>query len=196
MERYRLEEGIVVGRKPLPQGDLLLRLVTPKGSLEAVVRKGQRPTGRTGRLSLFLHGLEAPRRFLLAAFLAELAYRLASPEAAPRIYPLLVSGLRGIAKHEDPLLPLVWAGWRVAKAGGIGPSLEGEGLRLKGGRLGEEGVYLGREGVEALKATLRLPGAQALPHLEGAPLNRLFLALKAHAEEALGPLRSAEAIGV
>ena len=84
----------------------------------------------------------------------------------------------------------------MAKAGGIGPSLEGEGLRLKGGRLGEEGVYLGREGVEALKATLRLPGAQALPHLEGAPLNRLFLALKAHAEEALGPLRSAEAIGV
>ena len=221
MERYRLEEGIVVGRKPLPQGDLLLRLVTPRGSLEAVVRKGQRPTGRTGRLSLFhhvrfqlyakgeglptltqaellgrLHGLEAPRRFILAAFLAELAYRLASPEAAPRIYPLLVSGLRGIAKHEDPLLPLVWAGWRVAKAGGIGPNLEGEGLRLKRGRLGEEGVYLGREGVEALKATLRLPGAQALPHLEGAPLNRLFLALKAHAEEALGPLRSAEAIGV
>ena len=86
-----------VGRKPQPHGALLRRLVTPKGSLEAVVRKGQRPTGRTGRLALFhhvrfqlyakgeglptltqaellgrLHGLEAPRRFLLAAFLAEL----------------------------------------------------------------------------------------------------------------------------
>lgn len=115
-----------------------------------MVRKGQRPTGRTGRLSLFhhvrfqlyakgeglptltqaellgrLHGLEAPRRFLLAAFLAELAYRLASPEAAPRIYPLLVSGLRGIAKHEDPSFP--WSGraggW--PRRGGSGPTWKG-----------------------------------------------------------------------
>lgn len=221
MERYRLEEGIVVGRKALPQGDLLLRFLTPKGSLEALARKGQRPTGRTGRLSLFhhvrfqlyakgeglptltqaellgrLHGLEAPRRFLLAAFLAELAYRLASPEAAPRVYPVFVSGLRGIAKHENPLLPLVWAGWRVVKAGGIAPNLLGPGLRLREGRLGEEGVYLGEKGVEALRAILHLPGSEALPYLEEAPLERLLQALKVHAEEALGPLRSAEAIGV
>uniref|UniRef100_A0A831XGY7 DNA repair protein RecO n=1 Tax=Thermus islandicus TaxID=540988 RepID=A0A831XGY7_9DEIN len=220
MERYRLEEGIVVGRKAQPQGDLLLRFLTPRGSLEAVARKGQRPTGRSGRLSLFhhvrfqvyakeeglptltqaellgrLHGLEEPRRFLLASFLAELAYRLASPEAAPRIYPVFVSGLRGIAKHEDPLLPLVWAGWRVVRAGGLAPSLLGPGLRLAGGRLGEEGVYLGEKGVEALRAALHLPGGEALPYLEEAPLDRLLLALKAHAEEHLGPLRSAKAIG-
>jgi len=220
VERYRLEEGIVVGRKAQPQGDLLLRFLTPRGSLEAVARKGQRPTGRSGRLSLFhhvrfqvyakeeglptltqaellgrLHGLEEPRRFLLASFLAELAYRLASPEAAPRIYPVFVSGLRGIAKHEDPLLPLVWAGWRVVRAGGLAPSLLGPGLRLAGGRLGEEGVYLGEKGVEALRAALHLPGGEALPYLEEAPLDRLLLALKAHAEEHLGPLRSAKAIG-
>uniref|UniRef100_A0A7C2FV25 DNA repair protein RecO n=1 Tax=Thermus islandicus TaxID=540988 RepID=A0A7C2FV25_9DEIN len=220
MERYRLEEGIVVGRKAQPQGDLLLRFLTPRGSLEAVARKGQRPTGRSGRLSLFhhvrfqvyakeeglptltqaellgrLHGLEEPKRFLLASFLAELAYRLASPEAAPRIYPVFVSGLRGIAKHEDPLLPLVWAGWRVVRAGGLAPSLLGPGLRLAGGRLGEEGVYLGEKGVEALRAALHLPGGEALPYLEEAPLDRLLLALKAHAEEHLGPLRSAKAIG-
>jgi len=210
----------VVGRKAQPQGDLLLRFLTPRGSLEAVARKGQRPTGRSGRLSLFhhvrfqvyakeeglptltqaellgrLHGLEEPKRFLLASFLAELAYRLASPEAAPRIYPVFVSGLRGIAKHEDPLLPLVWAGWRVVRAGGLAPSLLGPGLRLAGGRLGEEGVYLGEKGVEALRAALHLPGGEALPYLEEAPLDRLLLALKAHAEEHLGPLRSAKAIG-
>lgn len=215
MERYRLEEGIVVGRKPLPQGDLLLRFLTPKGSLEAMARKGLRPTGRSGRLSLFhhvrfqlylkgeglptltqaellgrLYGLEEPRRFLLASFLAELAYRLASPEAAPRIYPIFVSGLRGIAKHPDPHLPLVWAGWRVLKAGGVAPNLLGPGLHLKGGRLGGEGVYLGEKGVEALRATLHLPGGEALPYLQEAPLDRLFLALKTHAEEALGPLRT------
>ncbi|WP_353513091.1 recombination protein O N-terminal domain-containing protein [Thermus sp. LT1-2-5] len=216
MERYRLEEGVVVGRKALPQGDLLLRFVTPKGSLEAVAKKGLRPTGRSGRLSLFHHvrfqvyakkeglptltqtellgklfGLEEPRRYLYASFLAELAYRLASPEAAAKIYPLFVSGLRGIAKHENPLLPLVWAGWRVVKAGGLAPNLLGPGLHLKEGRLAAEGVYLGEKGVEALRAILHLPGGEALPYLKEAPLDRLFLALKHHVEEALGPLRSA-----
>lgn len=185
-----------------------------------MVRKGQRPTGRTGRLSLFhhvrfqlyakgeglptltqaellgrLHGLEAPRRFLLAAFLAELAYRLASPRPPPGSTPFW-SRASGDRQARGPPPSPGLGGLAGGQGGGIGPNLEGEGLRLKRGRLGEEGVYLGREGVEALKATLRLPGAQALPHLEGAPLNRLFLALKAHAEEALGPLRSAEAIGV
>lgn len=219
VERYRLEEGIVVGRKALPQGDLLLRFLTPKGSLEAVAKKGLRPTGRSGRLSLFhhvrfqvyakgeglptltqaelvgrLHGLEEPRRFLLASFLAELAYRLASPEAAPRLYPVFVSGLRGIAKHQEPLLPLVWAGWRVVKAGGLAPSLLGPGLHLRQGRLGQEGVHLGEAGVEALRAILHLPGGEALPYLESAPLERLFLALKAHAEETVGPLRATAAL--
>ncbi len=222
VERYRLEEGIVVGRKALLQGDLLVRFLTPKGSLEAVARKGVRPSGRSGRLSLFhhvrfqlytkeeslptltqvellgrLHGLEEPRRFLLASFLAELSYRLASPEAAPRIYPVFISGVRGIAKHPRPLLPLVWAGWRVVKAGGLSPNLLGPGLYLKGGRLvhgsgpyGEEGIYLGEKGVEALRAILHLPGSEALPYLEEAPLERLLLALKHHAEEALGPLKA------
>ncbi|MCH1927144.1 hypothetical protein L6232_20225, partial [Shewanella sp. C31] len=180
------------------------------------------PSGRSGRLSLFhhvrfevsakegkaeglptltqvellgrLHGLEEPRRFLLASFLAELAYRLASPEAAPRLYPVFVSGLRGIAKWENPLLPLVWAGWRVVKAGGLAPSLLGQGLHLQGGRLGGEGVYLGEKGVEALRAILHLPGGEALPYLEAAPLDRLVLALKAHAEETVGPLRTASAL--
>ncbi|AFV75935.1 recombinational DNA repair protein (RecF pathway) [Thermus oshimai JL-2] len=213
---YRTEEGIVVGRKVLPQGDLLLRFVTPGGSLEALAKKGSRPTGRSGRLSLFHHvrfqlyakeealplltqaellgklfGLEEPRRFLLAGFLSELAYRLASPEAAGRVWPVFVSGLRGIAKHENPLLPLVWAGWRVVKAGGLAPDLRGEGERLKEGRLGAEGVYLGPKGVEALWAILHLPGGEALGHLEEAPLERLFLALKAHAEKTLGPLQTA-----
>lgn len=206
----------MVGRKALPQGDLLLHFLTPKGSLEAMARKGLRPTGRSGRLSLFhhvrfqlymkgeglptltqaellgrLHGLEEPQRFLLASFLAELSYRLASPEAAFRIYPVFISGLRGIAKHPRPLLPLVWAGWRVVKAGGLAPNLMGPGLHLKEGRLGNDGVYLGEKGVEALRATLHLPGGEALPYLEEAPLDRLFLALKTHAEEALGPLKTA-----
>lgn len=57
------------------------------------------------------------------------------------------------------------------------------------GPRGEEGIYLGEKGVEALRAILHLPGSEALPYLEDAPLERLFFALKHHAEEALGPLR-------
>ncbi len=215
MERYRLLEGVVVGRKALPPGDLLLRLVTPEGSLEALARRGQRPTGRTGRLALFhqvrfqvygkgeglpiltqaellarFPGLEAPRRFFLAGFLAELAFLLASPEAAPKVYPLLLSGLRGIARHEEPLLPLVWAGWRLLGAGGLAPDLRGPGTRLKGGVLGEEGVELGTLGREALRAILQRPGKEALTLLEKAPLERLYQALKAHAGETLGPLKA------
>ncbi len=81
------------------------------------------------------------------------------------------------------------------KAGGVAPNLLGPGLFLSGGRLGEKGVYLGEKGVEALRAVLHLPGGEALPYLEEAPLERLLQALKAHAQEALGPLLSAEAIG-
>ncbi|MGQ9753228.1 MAG: DNA repair protein RecO [Thermaceae bacterium] len=217
MERYRLEEGIVVGRKPLPLGDLLVQFVTPKGGLEALVKKGQRPSSRTGRLSLFhrvrfqiyqktpealpvltqvellgrVFGLEAPPRYFMAAFLAELAYTLASPEAAPQIFPLLASGLRGIAKHHPPLLPLVWAGWRIVKAAGLAPNLQGQGTHLEGGRLGNKGVLLGEAGVRALRAILHRSGVEALPELEEAPLDRLLQALKAHVAEQVGPLKSA-----
>jgi DNA repair protein RecO (recombination protein O) len=76
------------------------------------------------------------------------------------------------------------------KAGGLAPNLMGPGLFLKEGRLADEGVYLGEKGVEALRAILHLPGGEALPYLEDAPLERLLLALKRHGEEALGPLQS------
>lgn len=215
MAGYAKGEGIIVGRRPDLDGNLLVRFVTPEGSLEAKARKGVRPTGRSGRLSLFHHvrfqvyakgqglptltevelvgrlfGLEEPKRFFLASFLGELAYRLASPDVAPRIYPLLVSGLRGIAKHPDPRIPLVWAGWRAVRAGGLAPSLSGPGERLAGGRLGGQGVYLGPEGVEALKGVLALPGKEAVELLEkeGEAVGRLLDALRFHVKETLGDL--------
>lgn len=220
MDRYRLEEGIVVGRKPLTSGDVLIRFLTPKGSATAIAKKGQRPTSRTGKLSLFHHvqfqvyqrdaeslpivtqvelvgrliGLEDPRRYLMASYLAELAYALASPETAPYLFPIFVSGLRGIAKHPTPLTPLVWAGWRMVKTAGIAPNLQGEGLYLKEGRLGKKGVFLGAEGIEALKAILTLPGKEALNHIENAPLDRLLSALKFHVEEQVGHLKSSALI--
>lgn len=220
MGSYFVHEGIVVGRKAELDGTLFLRFVTPGGSLEAKARKGTRANARSARLSLFHHvrfqvygkgggtpsltevelvgklfGLEEPRRFLMASFLGELAYRLASPEAAPQVYPLLASGLRGVAKHPDPEVPFLWAGWRILKGAGLAPRLEGEGERLRGGVLGRSGVFLGREGVERLRAVLRLPGKEAVALLEEGDRTPLWEALLAHAEEVAGPLKSLPALG-
>ncbi|GEM87030.1 DNA repair protein RecO [Meiothermus granaticius] len=219
MERYAVSEGLVVGRKPLPAGDVILSFVGPEGAAQAVARKALRPTGRSGRLSLFHHlryqvyqkpgndlptltqaelvgrleGLEAPNRFPYAAFLAELTYRLASPEVAGRLWPLLISGLKGVAKHSNPRLVSVWAGWRILKAAGLGADLGGEGEHLLDGqRTTQGGVYLGLEGLEALAAVLRLPGGEAIGVLEaGAPLDRLWQALLAHTRYTVGELGSA-----
>jgi len=216
MERYRVSEGLVVGRKVLPAGDVILSFVGPEGAAQAVARKAQRPTGRSGRLSLFHHlryqvyqkpgndlptltqvelvgrleGLEAPGRFPYASYLAELAFRLASPEAAPRIWPLLVSGLRGIAKHQNPRLVTVWAGWRILKGAGLAPNLGGEGMSLLDGHRTERGVYLGLEGIEALASVLHLPGTEAIEALHKAPLDRLLQALMAHTRYTVGDLGS------
>ncbi len=226
MERYRLNEGLIVGRKPLPAGDIILSFVGPQGAVQAVARKAQRPTGRSGRLSLFHHlkyqtyqkpgndlptltqaelvgrldGLEAPGRFPYASFLAELAFRIASPEVAGKIWPLLTSGLKGIAKHPDPRVALIWAGWRVLKAAGLAPNLRGKGMGLLDGDRVERassgpgaGVYLGPDGLEALAAILRLPGTEAIAVLEDkALLDRLQQALLAHVRYSVGELGSAQ----
>ena len=176
MERYRLSEGLVVGRKPLPAGDVILSFVGPEGAAQAIARKALRPAGRSGRLSLFHHlryqvyqkpgndlptltqvelvgrleGLEAPGRFPYASYLTELAFRIASPEVAGRVWPLLTSGLKGIAKHTNPRMAYLWAGWRILKAAGLAPNLGGTGFYLLDGeRVERGGVYLGPEGLLA-----------------------------------------------
>ncbi|MER3445261.1 MAG: DNA recombination protein RecO [Meiothermus sp.] len=218
MERYHTLEALVVGRKAMPGGDVILSFVGPEGASQAVARKAMRPSGRSGRLSLFhhlrfqvyqkpgsdlptltqaelvgrLHGLEHPQRFPFAAFLAELAFRVASPEVAARVWPLLVSALKGVAKHANPRLVAIWGGWRILKAAGLAPNLHGEGTHLLDGDLAPRGgVYLGLEGLEALAAVLRLPGSEAIDALEGTPLDRLMQALLAHTRYTVGELGSA-----
>lgn len=186
--------------------------------MQAVARKALRPSGRSGRLSLFhhlhfqvyqkpgsdlptltqtelvgrLHGLEEPARFACAAYLGELSFRLASPEVAAKIWPILVSGLKGVAKHANPRLVLVWAGWRILKAAGLSPNLQPTGHTLEAGSLNEaeRGVFLGAEGAQALRAVLSLPGQEAIELLANAPIERLLRALKAHAEAQVGGINS------
>ncbi len=227
VERYRTHEGIIVGRKPLPGGDVILRLVGPEGSCDVVARKAQRPSGRSGRLMLFHHvryqayhkperdlatltqaelvgrleRLSEPRRYPAAAYLGELAYRLAAPEVAGAAWPVFTSGLRGIASHGEPAIPLVWSGWRLLAAAGLAPRL--------GSRCGHPPVYLelegtlacaacatgpkaplGPQGAGLLSAILTRPGKEAVERLEAGDWRLLLQALLGYVAFQLEPLKS------
>ncbi len=106
---------------------------------------------------------------------------------------MLNSALKGVAKHPNPRIALLWASWRVLKAAGLAPNLGREGLYLlDGDRVERGGVYLGLDGLEALAAILHLPGSEAIAVLEeGAALDRLQRALLAHVRYAVGDLGSA-----
>jgi len=221
-DRYRTYEGVVVSRRGLPSGDVLLWLVTPEGPVEAVARSAQRPGGRSGRLGLFYRltfqvyrrpGAElatltqatleealAPRhpfRFAAAGVLAELAWKTLSPEVAARGYPVFVSGLRGVAAADEPRVPLIWAGFRLLALAGYAPAGRGRYLAPEG-RFSEEagrgGVFLGAPGEEALRAILTRPGKEAARALAAAPLDRLQEALLRYAEHQLEGMRSARAL--
>jgi len=219
--RYQTLEGVLVSRKALPSGDLLLRFVTERGPLLARAKSGARPGGRSGRLGLY-HRLsfqvyqrpgaevatltqvellerlsaEAPTRFFAQGFLAELGVGTLSPEVAERGYPVFVSGMRGIKEAKDPRVPLVWAGFRLLALAGYAPGGGGVYLGPRGlsPEFSEGAVYLGEEGARALASVLTRPGKEATAHLFDAPLDRLLEGLIRYAEHHLGPLRSARGV--
>jgi len=227
VERYRTHEGVIVGRKLLPGGDVILRLVGPEGSADVVARKAQRPSGRSGRLMLFHHvryqayhkpdrdlatltqvelvgrleRLSEPRRYPAAAYLAELAYQLAAPEVAEPVWNVFTSGLRGIASHHEPAIPLVWSGWRLIAAAGLAPRLtsrcghpplylELEGSLACAACALDPSVPLGPAGAELLAAILRRPGKEAVARIEDGDWRPLLDALLRYVAYQLEPLRS------
>ena len=231
VERYRTHEGVIVGRKLLPGGDVILRLVGPEGSADVVARKAQRPSGRSGRLMLFHHiryqayhkpdrdlatltqaelvgrleRLSEPRRYPAAAYLAELAYRLAAPEVAEPVWSVFTSGLRGVASHDEPAIPLVWSGWRLVAAAGLAPrlasrcghpprDLELEGNLACAACAQDPAVPLGPGGAELLATVLRRPGKEAVARLETEGWRPLLRALVHYAAYQLEPLRSEPSI--
>ncbi|WP_457637519.1 DNA repair protein RecO [Oceanithermus sp.] len=231
MERYRTHEGVIVGRKLLPGGDVILRLVGPEGSTDVVARKAQRPGGRSGRLMLFHHisyqayhkperdlatltqaelvgrleGLSQPQRYPAAAYLAELAYRLAAPEVARPIWAIFTSGLRGIASHEEPGVPLVWSGWRLVAAAGLAPRLvsrcghppsylELEGSLACAACATSPAVSLGPGGTDLLAAIIRQPGKKAIVEIEKGRWSLLLIALIRYVAYQLEPLKSEAAL--
>ncbi len=232
MERYRTHEGIIVGRKLLPGGDVILKTVGPGGAMDFVARKAQRPSGRSGRLMLFHHvrfqayhkperelatltqaemvgrleQLSEPTRYPAAACLGELAYLLASPETAEEVWILLGSGLRGVAGSDNPLIPLVWSGWRMLKAAGLAPSPhsrcghQADTLELSGSLACSScssGMRLpiGTKAASALARILTQPGSRAIEALQqGGVSEALLEGLLRYSAYQVEPLRSEKSL--
>lgn len=157
--RYRVREGIVVRRTPLPSGDVVVTLLSPDGKWRAVARKGRLPGGNPGRLSLFhdvtvqayqrrdddlavvaqvrlngaLRRLADPDVYPYAHLLAELADRLAvDVHPGEPLHDWLASGLRGLDADPDPERVALVHAWMLLRVAGLGPDAgEGDdGLRF------------------------------------------------------------------
>ncbi len=150
MRRYTLSDGIVIRRKPLPSGDLVVTLLSVDGKWRGVARKGKLPGGNLGKLSLFhdvtvqhyrrreddlalitqvqlagaLPRLSGPDVYPYANLLAELVDALTvDVHLGEQLYEYLTSGLRGLSSHDDPEhVALIYA-WRLLRLAGLAPTV-------------------------------------------------------------------------
>lgn len=147
--RYHLREGIVVRRRELPSGDVVVTVLGSGGKWRGVARKGKLLGGNLARLSLFhevsvqgyrkrdddllliiqvelsgaLPTLSQPALYPYAHLLAELAEHLAVDHAGERLYAYLASGLRGLVQHHDPEAVALVISWRLVQQAGLAPRL-------------------------------------------------------------------------
>ena len=151
MRRYTVSDGIVIRRRPLPSGDVVVTLMSEHGKWRAVARKGRLPGGNIGKLSLFhdvtvqyyrrndddlalltqvqLNGalprLADPQVYPYANLLAELVDVLTvDVHLGERLYEHLASGLRGLNGHADPEHVGLLYAWRLLGLAGLSPRLE------------------------------------------------------------------------
>ena len=146
--RYVTTDGIVLRRRPRPNGDALVTLLSPAGKWRALARTGKSGSGNAGRLSLFndvsvqyyrrtegdlpvitqvtLNGmlprLSEPDLYPLAHFLAELCDALTvDVDYGEPLYDYLTSGLRGLCLHEDPEKVAIAYAWGMLRVAGLAP---------------------------------------------------------------------------
>jgi len=149
-QRYRVREGIVIRRTPLPSGDVVVTLLSEDGKWRAVARKGKRLGGNPGRLSLFhdvtiqayqrreedlavvaqvklegaLPHLADPAIYPYANLLAELADRLTvDVHHGEPLHAWLASGLRGLDADPDPERVALVHAWMLLRVAGLGPGV-------------------------------------------------------------------------
>jgi len=152
VRRYTVSEGIVIRRKPLPSGDLVVTLLGVDGKWRAVARKGKLPGGNLGKLSLFhdvtvqhyrrreedlalitqvqlsgaLPRLSRPDVYPYANLLAELVDALTvDVHLGEQLYEYLTSGLRGLSGHRDPEHVALLYAWRLLRLAGLAPTVTG-----------------------------------------------------------------------
>jgi len=151
--RYRVRDGIVVRRAPLPSGDVVVTLLSEDGKWRAVARKGRLLGGNPGRLSLFhdvrvqtyarrdddlavvtqvtlrgaLARLADPDVYPYAHLLAELADRLTvDVHHGEPLHAWLASGLRGLDVDDDPERVALVHAWMLVRVAGLAPDVHAD----------------------------------------------------------------------
>lgn len=148
--RYQVKEGIVIRRTVLPNGDLVVSLLSESGKWQGLAKKGSRLGGNLSRLSLFhdvtvqyyhkqpeslavltqvqLNGalsmLSLPTIYPFAHVLSELADKLTvDVHVGENLYHYLTSALRGVCSHPNvSQVALVYA-WKMVQQAGFSPRL-------------------------------------------------------------------------
>ncbi len=147
-QRYQLRDGIVIRRHELPNGDVIVTLLSEDGKWRGKAKKGKRLGGNLGRLSLFhdvtvqhytrqdddlgvitqvqLNGalpyLSEPGIYPYAHVLAELTDKLTvDVHVGEDLHSYLASGLRGLGQHPAPQNVAVVYAWRLLQQAGLAP---------------------------------------------------------------------------
>lgn len=145
-----MQEGVILRRSELPNGDVIVTLLSEASKWRAVARKGKLVGGNLGKLSLFhdvtvqhytrpngpddlalitqvqLNGalprLSDPAIYPYAHVLAELTDKLAvDVQLDGGFYEYFTGGLRGLSQHPDPELVALIMCWRLLSQAGLAP---------------------------------------------------------------------------
>jgi len=150
-QRYQLASGIVISRRSLPNGDILISLFNQTGKLRAIAKKGKKLGGNIARMNLFndisvqyyqkdaealailtqveLNGslakLTQPEIYPYAHILAELVDKLSQDDLSePKMYSYLASGLKGLSEFEDAEKITIIYAWKIIQQAGLAPRLQ------------------------------------------------------------------------
>ncbi len=149
MKRYKLIEGIIIRRKAMTNGDVIVTLLSPSAKFNGIALKNKFLGGNLGKLSLFhdvnlqyyqksaenlmlitqveLNGalpkLTKPEVYPYAHFLAELTDKLTTDVHSGKTYEYLASSLRGLNQNADPEKVAIVFSWKFLGQAGLAPRL-------------------------------------------------------------------------
>ncbi|MEM7737538.1 MAG: DNA repair protein RecO [Deinococcota bacterium] len=168
--RYHIREGIILRRKALPSGDVVVTLLSEDGKWRGIAKKGKRIGGHLGKLSLFhdvtvqhyyqnrddslviitqvqlngaLPGLTQPDVYPYAHLLAELTDQLtADVHPGEQMYTYLASALRGLVQHSEPSNVALVMSWKLLGQAGLAPRVSKCGGCGRAAKTPDARVYL------------------------------------------------------